>query len=201
MRLVSGFAPAVLFFAGLTLIAFASAFPDEDVSSDDAYYVDLAVLQRTGVLKVVKGGVKVNGNPAKTGHTILGNDKIVTDPEAVAQVDLGPLGRMTIREGTTVTLVFTSESVRVKSECARTRIGVFSGQVDVESPRNETLGPGAAKRYPGSVQATSRVAVFEIGCLGGRLGTFGRRGAGILAASELIGDGPVFQPVVSPSRP
>ncbi|MEK6303919.1 MAG: hypothetical protein AABO41_24710 [Acidobacteriota bacterium] len=200
-RQLFSFAAAVLLSAALAFISFASSFPNEDVSSEDEYYVDLAVLQRTGVLKVVKGGVKVNGNPAKTGHTILSNDKIVTDPDAIAEVDLAPLGRITIREGTTVTLDL-SVSVHVKSECARTRIEVFSGHVEVESPEKETLGPGKAKRYGGSVQATSRVAVFEIRCLSGRLGAFGRAGAGILAAA-LDGDapGPVLAQEPSPVLP
>jgi hypothetical protein len=189
MRLLFGFAAVVLLSAALTFIAFASSFPGEDISSDEGYFVDVAVLQRPGVLTVMKGGVKVNGHQATTGRTILTSDKIVTDPDGIAQVDLGPRGRLTIREGTTVTLVFMHESVHVKSECAHTRIEVFSGQVDVETPRKEILTAGAAKRYGGSVQATSRVAVFEIRCLTGRLGAFGRRAAGILA-TELLGEEP-----------
>lgn len=200
MRLLFGFAAGVLLSAALTFIGVASSFPGEDVLSDDGYNIDVAVLQLPGRL-TAKGGVKVNGNPATTGLTILSNSKIVTDPDGVAQVDLGPRGRITIREGTTVTLVFTHESVHVKSECAHTRIEVFSGQVDVESPRKETLTAGVAKRYGGSAQATSRVAVFEIRCLSGRLGALGRRATGILAsAGELIGDSPA-QPVISPVLP
>lgn len=199
-RLLFSFAAAVLLSAALGFISVAASFSNRDVSSDDEYYVDVAVLQHSGRL-TVKGGVKVNGNPATTGLTILSNSKIVTDPDGVARVDFGPRGRITIREGTTATLVFTPESVNVKSECARTRIEVFSGQVDVESPRNEILAAGAAKRYGGSVRATYRVAVFEIRCLSGRLGTFGRRGTGILAAAaEAIGE-EFPRPAVSPSQP
>ncbi|MFY9610864.1 MAG: hypothetical protein WAU45_19910 [Blastocatellia bacterium] len=191
--------PAVLLSAALTFIAFASSSPFEDVLSDDGYYLDVAVLQRTGVL-TAKGGVKVNGNQAKTGHTILSNSKIVTASDGVALVDLGPLGRIAIGEGTIITLVFTRESVHVKSECARTRIEVASGQVDVESPRSETLGAGDSKKYRGSAQAASRVAVFEIRCVGGRLGALRRTGRGILAAVEEVGE-EFPPPQISPAQP
>jgi hypothetical protein len=185
MRLLLGLAAALLLSAALTFIAVASSYPPDDPSSGDDYDVDVTVLQRTAGL-TVKGGVRVNGNPAKTGLTIVSNSKIVTDSDGVALVELGPLGRIKIGEGTTVTLVFTRESVHVESECGRTRIEVFSGQVEVQSPRIETLGAGDSKRYHGSAKATSRGAVFEIRCLGGRLGTLRRTAGGILS-SELVG--------------
>jgi hypothetical protein len=192
MRLLFGFAVAVLLSAALRFIAVASSFPRGDASSGDGYDVDVAVLQRTGSL-IVKGGVTVNGNPAKTGHTILSNSKIVTGSDGVALVELGALGRITIGESTTVTLVFTRESVHVKSECDRTKIEVTSGQVDVQSPRTETLAAGDSKKYRGSAEATSRGAVFEIRCVGSRLAARRPR-KGILAAA--LGEG-VVPPLLS----
>lgn len=197
-RLFFSLAAALLLSAALTFISVASSYPPDDPSSGDDYGVDVAMLQHAGSL-TVKGGVRVNGNPAKTGLTIPSNSKIVTDSDGVALVDLGNLGRIKIREGTTVTLIFTRESAHVESECGRTRIEVVSGQVEVQSPRSETLGAGDSRRYPGSVKAVSRGAVFEIRCLGGRLGALRRAPGGILS-SELLAPAGAF-PVLSVLQP
>ena len=197
-RLLLALAAALLLSADLTFISVASSYPPDDPSSGDDYGVDVAMLQHTASL-TVKGGVRVNGNPAKTGLTIVSNSKIVTDSDGVALVGLGNLGRIKIGEGTTVTLVFTRESVHVESECGRTRIEVVSGQVEVQSPRSETLGAGDSRRYRGSAKATSRGAVFEIRCLGGRLGAL-RRAAGGILSSDFLGGGET-PPVLSILNP
>src|SRR2546426_8370478 len=56
----------------------------------------------TGSLTVVSGQVKINGNEAKTGATVLTGSLIATDSNGDAIIDLGGVGRVELGEGTTI---------------------------------------------------------------------------------------------------
>src|SRR5882672_415420 len=59
----------------------------------------------TGQLTVKNGKkVTVDGNDAETGATILTGSRIVTGKDEVAVIDLGDLGRIEIRDNTSVVI-------------------------------------------------------------------------------------------------
>ena len=137
----------------------------------------------TGQLTVKTGKkVTVDGNRAETGATILSGSRLTTDNDEVAVVDLGDLGRIEIRDNTSVIITFGPGMVHIKSDCDRTRIEVTRGEVDVKQPTVQVLlanNKGTDKEddetYGGSVEATTNGATdFIVDCRG-------KRGAFILA--------------------
>jgi hypothetical protein len=119
----------------------------------------------TGVLTVKKGKVTINGNGSQTGATVLSGSLIVTGSNGVAIIDLGPLGKVEVRDSTTVVLTFAPGLVHIKSDCERTRIEVTRGGVDIKSPKTETILAGDDETYGGDVEATTNGgADFIVDC-------------------------------------
>ncbi|HEV8483620.1 MAG TPA: hypothetical protein VGV87_08740 [Blastocatellia bacterium] len=169
----------------------------------------------TGQLTVKKGKkVSVDGNSAETGATILSGSRIVTGKDEVAIVDLGDLGRIEIRDNTTVTITFTPGDVHIKSDCDRTRIEVTRGEVDVKQPTVQVLladNKGTDKEnketYGGSVEATTAGATdFIVDCggkppgliLAGWWGLAGLVSVGAAMAVGVVTGGPSGPPRLSP---
>ena len=134
----------------------------------------------TGQLTVKHGKkVSVDGNSAETGTTILSGSRVATGKDEVAIVDLGDLGRIEIRDNTSVVITFSPGKVHIKSDCDRTRIEVTRGEVDVKEPKEQVLlanKKGTDKEddetYGGSVEATTNGATdFIVDCKG-RHGAF-----------------------------
>ena len=125
--------------------------------------------QPMGVLTVISGNVTVNGNPGQTGMTILSSSTISTDSDGDAVIDLGLLGRVELYELTIILLTLTPVQVYVKSKCSKTSIRVIQGQVDVKSPKSETLLDGDEETYGGSVECVSNGGTdFIVDCSGRR---------------------------------
>jgi len=170
----------------------------------------------TGLLTVKKGKkIKVDGNDLETGATILSGSRLVTDDDEVAIVDLGDLGRIEIRDNTTVTITFSPGKVHIKSDCDRTRIEVTRGEVDVIQPTVQILlanNKGTDKEddetYGGSVEATTNGATdFIVDCKGRKpagfilAGWWGLAGLVGVAAGIAVGvvvGAPTGRPRISP---
>ena len=169
----------------------------------------------TGQLTVKNGKkVTVDGNNAETGATILSGSRLTTGNDEVAIVDLGDLGRIEIRDDTSVVITFAPGMVHIKSECDRTRIEVTRGEVDVKQPTVEVLlanNKGTDKEddetYGGSVEATTNGATdFIVDCRGkkgafiwaGWWGIAGLVGVGAAIAVGVVVGGPSGRPRVSP---
>ncbi|HEY6333763.1 MAG TPA: hypothetical protein VI756_30885 [Blastocatellia bacterium] len=81
----------------------------------------------------VRGQVNVDGNPAKTGATVMSGNTISTGSDGNAIIDLGPLGRVEIRPNTVLTVVFSGSSIELKPQCGHTRVSVLHGKATVKS--------------------------------------------------------------------
>jgi hypothetical protein len=169
----------------------------------------------TGQLTVKQGKkVTVDGNSAETGATILSGSRLVTGRDEVAIVDLGDLGRIEIRDNTTVTITFSPGKVHIKSDCDRTKIEVTRGEVDVKQPSVQILlweNKGTDKErketYDGSVEATTDGATdFIVDCggkppgfiLAGWWGLAGLVSVGAAIAVGVVVGAPTGRPRVSP---
>ena len=169
----------------------------------------------TGQLTVKTGKkVTVDGNNAETGATILSGSRLTTSNDEVAIVDLGDLGRIEIRDDTSVVITFAPGMVHIKSDCDRTRIEVTRGEVDVKQPTVQVLlanNKGTDKEddetYGGAVEATTNGATdFIVDCRGkkgafiwaGWWGVAGLVGVGAAIAVGVVVGGPSGRPRVSP---
>ena len=168
----------------------------------------------TGQLTVKQGKkVTVDGNSAETGTTILSGSRVVTGDDEVAIIDLGDLGRIEIRDNTSVVITFSPGKVHIKSDCDRTRIEVTRGEVDVKEPKVQILladNKGTDKEddetYGGSVEATTDGATdFIVDCKGrhpfilaGWWGLAGLVGVGAAMAVGVVVGGPSGVPTGRP---
>ena len=142
----------------------------------------------TGTLTVKGGSVTINGNAAQTGATVMSGSVISTGSGA-AVVDLGPAGRVEVGDHTTATILCVGGSVEVRTSCSKTKVEVKKGQVDVKSPKTETIAAGKSATFDGSVDATAAAGVdMEVECVGKKAGGL-FVGAGLVGLLALIGVG------------
>src|SRR5262249_50191779 len=89
----------------------------------------------TGSMTIRGGSVSVNGNAVQTGATILTGSIVSPSSDGHALIDFGPVGKLELGTGTTVTITCVGGMVEVRSNCARTYVKVRSGRVDVTQPK------------------------------------------------------------------
>ncbi|HWO00257.1 MAG TPA: hypothetical protein VNS63_13420 [Blastocatellia bacterium] len=142
----------------------------------------------TGTLTVKAGSVTINGNPAQTGATVM-SGSVISTGSGTAVVDLGPAGRVEVEDHTTATILCVGGSIEVRTTCTKTKIEVKRGQVDVKSPKAETIAAGKSATYDGAVDATAAAGVeMAVECVGKKAGG-GFIGAGLVGLLALIGVG------------
>jgi len=114
-------ATSVLLILALTLFfaAGSMASPDfsanTDASINTGWLADLETIkyaEPVGML-TTKGTVKVNGNEAHTGATVLSTDIIKTDDHSEAIIDFGLLGRIQIRSNTEIKVTLSPKLIEV----------------------------------------------------------------------------------------
>lgn len=192
--------------AAMSLIS--SASPDSDEQFFDRIAERLQLNQEpAGTLIVLGGNVTVNGMPARTGLTIISGSTMTTSSNGRARIELGSLGRIEVGNGTTVYLTLIPVMVFVKSNCPQTQIKVTRGQVEVLSPKKESIPAGKAQVYKGSFEAmTNGDTDFVIACDSHNIGLIPNTGGhglgGLLAllgnSAEVVGD---IAPIPSPITP
>ncbi len=141
---------------------------EKDVMAMRERAINVSLNQATsGALLIIRGRIIINGNVAIVGQTVLSGSTITTDIGGEAIIELGSLGLIWIREKTTIVLIFTSNVVQLRSECNSTRIEVRYGQVEVNLPKKETLGPYNSETYLSSVALSTKGNTgFIIDCSG-----------------------------------
>jgi hypothetical protein len=118
----------------------------------------------TGAL-TIKGRVTLNGDDTQTGATVLSGSIIATGSDGNALIDLGPLGRVEVRDDTTITLTFTPRVVQVKSHCGDIKITVVSGQVDLTQPKVITIRAGEDEEFDDKIEfLTNGVTEVAVDC-------------------------------------
>lgn len=89
------------------------------------------------------GRLVIDGEEAPSGATVLSGSKIGTGPDGNATIDLASLGRIELRPNTTITLVFSSDSVQVDmiggGTMAQWVPSGVEGQVRTRSPQARFL--------------------------------------------------------------
>lgn len=134
----------------------------------------------TGTLTVKSGTVTVNGNTAQTGATVM-TGSVVATGSGGAVVDLGPGGRVELGDHTTATIICVGGSVEVRTNCNKTKVEVRRGQVDVKTPKAESLAAGKSESYDGGIDATAAAGVdVKVECVG-------KKAAGMYASAGLLG--------------
>lgn len=166
----------------------------------------------TGTLTVKGGTVTINGNPAQTGATVMSGSVISTGSGA-AVIDLGPAGRVEVGDHTTATIICVGGSVEVRTNCSKTKVECKRGQVDVKTPKVETVAAGKHETYDGGIDATAPAGVdMEVECVGRKMAGGVFIGAGLVGLLALIGVGAAIaigiavgegenNPPSSPTRP
>ena len=130
-----------------------NSYAAPDVASEG---VDPALAQEcTGSLTFKDGSVNVNGNTVQTGATIMTGSIVNTSSDGRAVIDFGPVGKLELGSGTTVTITCVGGLVQVRSNCSKTYVEVRSGSVNVTQPEQETLVAGKDKDYDGSIEAAA----------------------------------------------
>jgi hypothetical protein len=76
----------------------------------------------------VKGDVRIAGNPAATGATVLSGSLITTGTGATAVIDMGALGRIEVEQLTEITLTMQEKNVDVELfKCGNVLLSLSSG--------------------------------------------------------------------------
>ncbi|MFY9608773.1 MAG: hypothetical protein WAU45_09195 [Blastocatellia bacterium] len=146
------------------------------------------IAQTCGTLTVKAGTVTINGNPAQTGATIM-SGSVISTGSGGAVIDLGPAGRIEVRDHTTATIICAGGSIRVRTSCNKTKVEVKAGQVAIETPKVETLSAGKTETYDGGIDATAPAGVdMEVECVGKKAGGL-FAGPGLIGLLALIGVG------------
>lgn len=142
----------------------------------------------TGTLTVKGGNVTINGNSAQTGATVM-SGSVVSTGSGSAVIDLGPAGRVEVRDHTTATIICVAGSFEVRTSCNKTKLEVKRGQADVKSPKVETVPAGKSETYDGGIDATAPAGSdIEVECVG-KKGGGAYIGAGLIGLLALIGVG------------
>jgi hypothetical protein len=151
-----------------TLFSLRSFAAPEAVDMDATGLISGPLLEGpTGTLTIRDGEVTINGNAVQTGATVMTGSRITTDSDGVAVIDLGGLGRIEIRDDTTIILNILPGGVHIRSECGRTYVKVTRGQVEVRSPKSEVIPAGEDEAYGESIEAvTNASADFVVDCGG-----------------------------------
>lgn len=142
----------------------------------------------TGTLTVKGGTVTINGNPAQTGATVM-SGSVISTGSGEAVIDLGPAGRVEVGDHTTATIFCVGGSIQIRTSCNKTKVEVKQGQVDVKTPKTETLSAGKTETYDGGIDASAPAGVdMEVECVGKKAGG-AFISAGLLGLLALIGVG------------
>ena len=91
---------------------------------------------------------------AQTGATVM-SGSVVSTGSGSAVVDLGPAGRVEVRDHTTATIICVGGSFQVRTSCNKTKVEVNSGQANVTSPKVETVAAGKSETFDGGVDLTA----------------------------------------------
>lgn len=175
-----------------TLSSFAA--PDLVEKADAAAQVQPA---QTGTL-TASGPVTVNGNQATTGMTILTGSVISVGAGGHAVIELGPLGRVDIAQGTTITLqILGNTQESAMTQCGDVTVTVpigITGRVTIPQPRaavvrvsqgkvnvkyetnhEKVLVAGNKEGFDNLIEVASDggAAVFEVYCVYSRLAAAG----------------------------
>jgi len=148
-RVYASLALAVVLATVFGLSSFAAA----DTPRPDADPV--LAEECSGSLTINGGSVSVNGNDVQTGATILTGSIVATSSNGHAMIDFGPVGKLELGTGTTVTVTCLGRIVHVRSNCSRTFVKVRVGKVDVTQPKVESIEAGKEEEYKDSVEATA----------------------------------------------
>ncbi|MEK6408680.1 MAG: hypothetical protein AABN34_17270 [Acidobacteriota bacterium] len=196
----------VVFLAVASVTAAMSLLSSASQDSDEQFFDRIAERlqldkQPTGTLIVLGGNVTVNQTPARTGLTIISGSTMTTSANGRARIELGSLGRIEVGYGTTIYLTLLPVMVFLKSNCPQTHIKVTRGQVEVLSPKKESIPAGKAQVYKGSVEApfeamTNGDTDFVIGCDSRNIGLIPNTGAhGLGGLLALLGNSLEAAPV------
>ena len=88
--------------------------------SDAVLVNNLPAFEETTGMLTAKGTVLLNGQPVKTGTTIVNNSVLQTDTGAHATIEAGPLGRVDLDPITAILLTYGDHSVQASlNKCGR----------------------------------------------------------------------------------
>lgn len=111
---------ALLLVTGLANTFIFAGINNNSVKPDDVL--------TTGVLTTVDDqSVKVNGNPAQDGMTILSGAEITTSKNSGATINLSDLGKVEIKAETSVKLFFTSVNIDLQVVNGQAQLTTFKG--------------------------------------------------------------------------
>jgi hypothetical protein len=134
------------------------------------------------------GEIKVNGNPAQTGATVLSGNTIETGRDGDASIEMAQLGRVQLRPSTEIKLTMESGRYEVlvedcgsvtatvpagvsavlrMAESQLTEVAVTRGEVRVRAGgSDEVLKAGESKTFQGGIESVtaSGDAIFTVNC-------------------------------------
>jgi hypothetical protein len=155
------------------------------------------------------GQINVNGNPAKSGATVLSGNAVTTGSGSYAAIEMGPAGRLELRADTAATPTFSPGSIQVNFDrCGvmtetvpagvtclvrdtssdNAKVIVKVGQVTVRySGGEKTLNAGDSKHFDGLTEVSSTGASqFTIECGHHIAAAYWFAGGGLLALAGVV---------------
>lgn len=121
-----------------------------------ADHESLVVQDCTGTLIIKSGNVRLNGNMARTGATVINGSVISTSDNGSVIIDFGALGKIELGYLTLVTVDCVAGEIQVHTACGgKVRIEARSGQVNVKVPKVETILFGKHETYDDPVNFTA----------------------------------------------
>ena len=155
------------------------------------------------------GQINVNGNPAKSGATVLSGNSVTTGSGSYASIEMGPAGRLEIKSDTAATPTFAPGSIQVNFDrCGvmtetvpagvtclvrdtnsdNAKVIVKTGQVIVHySGGDKTLNAGDSKHFDGLHEVTTTGASqFTIECGRHIAAAYWFAGGGLLALAGVV---------------
>jgi hypothetical protein len=117
------------------------------------------VLSESGVL-ISSGDVTINGNPAKSGATVLSGSTLVVSEHGLAMIDLTPFGRVTLGPYTTAKVTYGGGNLLIEGVCDDMRVAVKQGQCNVVAAKSnaaaKVLDAGQDEHFDHAVEVTAK---------------------------------------------
>jgi hypothetical protein len=114
-------------------------------------------LSEAGAL-IASGTVTVNGNPAKSGTTVLSGSILAVGADGLAMLDLTPNGRVTLGPNTSAKITYGGGDLLVQATCNDMRVAVKEGQCNVAAPNRtaKVLNAGQDEHFDSAVEVTAK---------------------------------------------
>jgi hypothetical protein len=152
---------SLMALAVLTVFALPSYAAPEAVGKGSTEAPPEAVISDQDAILMANGNVTLNGNPAKTGMTVLSDSLVTTGNNSIAMIESRGFGRVTLGPGTIAKIIYSTGSLRIESTCNDMRVACKEGQCTVTGKNgvSKVLTTGQDEHFDNAVDVTSNAFI------------------------------------------